>query len=63
MGIEINAGFPHFADVVDDVCFYRGLQAESVNHPTALYHLNTGNRFGGDPGDWIVGLLRTWNGE
>lgn len=41
--------------VADEICFYRGLQAESVNHPTALYHLNCGNRFGGDPafGAWL----------
>ena len=63
LGIEINRRFPHFADVVDDVCFYRGLQAESVNHPTALYHLNTGNRFGGDPaiGSWVSYGLGTEN--
>ena len=56
MGIEINAKLANFADCVDDVCFYRGLQATSVNHPTALYHLNTGNRFGGDPaiGSWVT---------
>ncbi len=56
LGIEINAKLRHFADCVDDVCFYRGLQATSVNHPTALYHLNTGNRFGGDPaiGSWVT---------
>ncbi|MDE0165308.1 MAG: DUF1501 domain-containing protein [Bryobacterales bacterium] len=63
MGIEINAKLAHFADCVDDVCFYRGLQATSVNHPTALYHLNTGNRFGGDPaiGAWVTYGLGTEN--
>ena len=49
-GIEMNAEFVHLARVADELCVYRGLQAESVNHPTALYHMNTGNRFGGDPG-------------
>jgi len=63
MGIEINSLLPNFADVVDDVCFYRGLKAESVNHPTALYHLNTGNQFGGDPavGAWTTYGLGTEN--
>lgn len=63
LGIEINALFAHFAEVVDDVCFYRGLKAESVNHPTALYHLNTGNQFGGDPavGAWVAYGLGTEN--
>ncbi|MDA9764985.1 DUF1501 domain-containing protein, partial [Opitutales bacterium] len=46
----------HLAEVADDICFYRGCQAESVNHPTAMYHMNTGNRFGGDPavGSWVT---------
>ena len=63
LGIEINASFERFAECVDDVCFYRGLQATSVNHPTALYHLNTGNRFGGDPamGSWVTYGLGTEN--
>jgi hypothetical protein len=62
-GIEINSMFEQFANVVDDVCFYRGLRAESVNHPTALYHLNTGNQFGGDPaiGSWVSYGLGTEN--
>ena len=49
MGIEINSLLPSFADVADDICFYRGLKADSVNHPTAMYQVNCGNRFGGDP--------------
>jgi len=63
MGIEINALLENFAGVVDEVCFYRGLKAESVNHPTALYHLNTGNQFGGDPalGAWTTYGLGTLN--
>jgi hypothetical protein len=62
-GIEINSLFESFSECVDDVCFYRGLQAQSVNHPTALYHLNTGNRFGGDPaiGSWVSYGLGTEN--
>jgi hypothetical protein len=63
MGIEINAQLANFSDVVDHVCFYRGLKVESVNHPTALYHLNTGNQFGGDPavGAWVSYGLGTVN--
>ncbi len=55
LGLQMNTLFDRFAGVADDVCFYRGLKAESVNHPTALYHLNTGNQFGGDPalGAWV----------
>ncbi|RMF40896.1 MAG: DUF1501 domain-containing protein [Planctomycetota bacterium] len=53
----------HLPSVADEICFYRGLQAESVNHPTALYHINCGNRFGGDPavGAWVNYGLGTEN--
>lgn len=64
-GISMCEHFHHMADpeVVDELCVYRGLQAESVNHPTALYHMNTGNQFGGDPalGSWINYGLGTMN--
>lgn len=55
-GAEIASNWEHLKSCVDDVCLYRGAQAESVNHPTACYHLNTGNRFGGDPavGSWVT---------
>lgn len=48
--------FEHLPKVADELCFYRGCQAESIDHPTACYHLNTGNRFGGDPaiGAWAT---------
>lgn len=53
----------HLPKVADEICFYRGMQAESVNHPTALYHINCGNRFGGDPavGAWVNYGLGTEN--
>jgi len=57
-GIPMNEHFVHMSDpdVADELCVYRGCQAESVNHPTALYHMNTGNKFGGDPaiGSWVT---------
>jgi hypothetical protein len=55
-GLDMCEHFEHLAGVADDLCVYKGLQAESVDHPTALYHLNTGNRFGGDPamGAWVT---------
>ena len=62
-GADMSAPWMHLADVADDICFYRGCQAESVNHPTAQYHMNTGNRFGGDPaiGSWVTYGLGTAN--
>ena len=55
-GISMCEHFRYLENVADDLCVYRGCQAESVNHPTANYHMNTGNRFGGDPaiGAWVT---------
>lgn len=62
-GADISTEWNHLKNHVDDLCFYRGCQVESVNHPTACYHLNTGNRFGGDPavGAWVTYGLGTLN--
>ncbi len=55
-GLDMATNWEHLAGVADDLCFYRGCQVDSVNHPTALYQMNTGNRFGGDPaiGAWTT---------
>ncbi|QGJ68549.1 Secreted protein containing DUF1501 [Planctomycetales bacterium 10988] len=57
-GIPMCEHFHHLAEteVADELCVYRGCQAESVNHPAALFHMNTGNSFGGDPaiGSWLT---------
>ena len=62
-GIEMCEHWQHLAGVADELCVYRGCKAESINHPTANYHMNTGNRFGGDPaiGSWITYGLGTEN--
>jgi hypothetical protein len=62
-GLDVCEHFRHLAECVDDLCFYRGCTVESTDHPTALYHLNTGNRFGGDPavGSWVTYGLGTVN--
>ncbi len=62
-GIEVCENFEHLAKVIDELCIYRGCQAESIDHPTACYHMNTGNRFGGDPavGAWATYGLGTLN--
>ena len=64
-GADMNKHWKKLSDVADDLCFYRGLQVESVNHPTANYHVNTGNRFGGDPamGAWVNFGLGTENND
>jgi len=55
-GLPMCEHYQHLAEVADELCFYRGLQAESIDHPTACYHMNTGNRFAGDPavGAWVT---------
>lgn len=62
-GADMAENWQHLANVADELCFYRGCQGESVNHPTAMYHMNTGNRFGGDPaiGSWVTYGLGTEN--
>jgi hypothetical protein len=62
-GIWMSEPFEHLPSVADELCIYHGLQAESINHPTACYHINTGNRFGGDPalGSWVTYGLGSLN--
>ncbi len=64
-GIEMSEPWVHLADpeVADELCNYRGCQAESLNHPEALYHMNTGSRLGADPalGSWATYGLGTLN--
>src|SRR4029079_13174194 len=62
-GADLAENWEHLASVVDEICFYRGCQVDSVNHPTAMYQMNTGNRFGGDPalGSWVNYGLGTLN--
>lgn len=64
-GADMCHLWEQLSTVADDLCFYRGCQVESVNHPTANYHVNTGNRFGGDPaiGSWVTYGLGTENND
>jgi len=51
-GIDMSDQWQFLAEpeVADELCVYRGCKAESLNHPEALLHMNTGSRLGGDPG-------------
>jgi hypothetical protein len=62
-GADLARNWEHLAGVADELCFFRGCQVDSVNHPTALYQMNTGNRFGGDPavGSWVTHGLGSEN--
>ncbi len=54
-GADMAENWSHLAKVADHLCFFRGCRVDSVNHPTAMYQMNCGNRFGGDPaiGAWM----------
>ncbi|MEC7409708.1 MAG: DUF1501 domain-containing protein [Planctomycetota bacterium] len=62
-GATMADNWSHLRTVADDLCFYRGCQVDSVNHPTAMYQMNCGNQFGGDPGigAWVNYGLGTMN--
>lgn len=62
-GIDMCEHFEELARVADELCIYKGCQGESIDHPTACYHMNTGNKFGGDPamGAWATYGLGTLN--
>lgn len=62
-GADMAANWTHLAQVADELCFFRGCQVDSVNHPTAMYQMNCGNRFGGDPGlgAWVTYGLGSQN--
>src|SRR6202000_2815472 len=55
-GADMAENWEHLQHGADDICFFRGAQVDSVNHPTAMFQMNTGNRFGGDPavGSWVT---------
>ncbi len=55
-GVPMAENWVHLPRVADELCFFRGCQVDSVNHPTAMYQMNCGNRFGGDPGigAWVT---------
>ena len=62
-GLDMSDQWVHLPKVADELCNYRGCQAASLNHPEALFHMNTGSRLGGDPalGSWINYGLGTEN--
>lgn len=64
-GLELCEHFAHLAGVADELCVFKGGVGESIDHPTAMYHINTGNRFGGDPavGSWVTYGLGTLNAD
>jgi len=62
-GIEVSDFLPHIARHADDLAVIRSCWADSVNHPQAVYQMNTGSVLMGKPslGSWAGYGLGTEN--
>ena len=62
-GIEISDFLPHLMECADDLAVIRSCWADSVNHPQAVYEINTGSILMGKPslGSWVSYGLGTEN--
>jgi hypothetical protein len=62
-GIEVSDFLPHIGKCVDDLAVIRSCWADSVNHPQAVYQINTGSILMGKPslGSWTSYGLGTEN--
>jgi hypothetical protein len=62
-GIEISDFLPHVSKCADDLAVIRSCWADSVNHPQAVYQINTGSILMGKPclGSWVSYGLGTEN--
>src|SRR4029079_16327565 len=62
-GLPISDFLPHIAGCADDMAVIRSCWADSVNHPQAVYQMNTGTVLMGKPslGSWVGYGLGTEN--
>ena len=62
-GLEISDFLPHIRTCADDLAVIRSCWADSVNHPQAVYQMNTGSVLMGKPslGSWAGYGLGTEN--
>lgn len=62
-GIEVSDFLPNIARCADDLAVVRSCWADSVNHPQAVYQMNTGSILMGKPslGSWVSYGLGTEN--
>jgi hypothetical protein len=62
-GIEISDFYPHLSRCADDLAVVRSCWADSVNHPQAVYQINSGSILMGKPclGSWVSYGLGTEN--
>ena len=62
-GLPVSNFLPHIAECADELAVIRSCRADSVNHPQAVYQMNTGSVLMGKPslGSWVG--YRTRDGE
>jgi hypothetical protein len=62
-GLPVSDFLPHLAECADDLAVIRSCWADSVNHPQAVYEMNTGSILMGKPclGSWVGYGLGTEN--
>src|SRR5262245_29611108 len=62
-GLAVSDFLPHLAECVDELAIIRSCWADSVNHPQAVYQMNTGSVLMGKPslGSWVGYGLGTEN--
>src|SRR4051794_10337201 len=62
-GLEVSDFLPHISTCADDLAVIRSCWADSVNHPQAVYQMNTGSVLMGKPslGSWTGYGLGTEN--
>ena len=55
-GMWVSDLFPHLSQCVDDMCFVRSFQTDSVVHAPAMYHVHSGRILMGFPslGAWVT---------
>jgi hypothetical protein len=55
-GLPISDFLPNLADCADELAVIRSCKADSVNHPQAVYQMNTGSILMGKPslGSWVA---------
>jgi hypothetical protein len=62
-GLPISDFLPYLAECADELAVIRSCKADSVNHPQAVYQMNTGSILMGKPslGSWVAYGLGTEN--
>ncbi|MCA9034834.1 MAG: DUF1501 domain-containing protein [Planctomycetaceae bacterium] len=55
-GVLVSDFLPHISECIDDICVVKSLHGDSVNHPQAVYQMNTGSILMGNPsvGSWVA---------